>query len=149
MQTAKKHRRAISTFKDSNLFQAAVEHDDAHDIPKHKEESSLDYIFNSSIFYLKYKHDAIEYVLSMRFKKGLDSVPKQNTVVSSLEEDPQFIYCLRIDQVQKHVGFDPYTLVMVSPTKATSFSFYFTASTWTITEVCMVLTVCAFVCKIV
>jgi len=105
---------------------------------KEEEDNCLDYFLDSSTFNQKYECDVIEYVLSMRMKKGLITVPKQNSVLAipnSLAENSQFIYCLRLDQVRKHVDFNPYTLVMVSPSKVKSFAVYFTASAWTITEV--------------
>lgn len=134
--TAKRHRKERAVIEDNKFLQPALEPDDAHNSPK--EISCLDYVLNSPAFNSKYKHDVVKYVLSMRLKRGLDTVPKQQTVLStgrSLDEDSQFIYCLRMDQINKDVGFDPYTLAMVSPAKAKLFSVYFTASVWTITEV--------------
>ena len=134
--TAKRHRKEFPAVKDKKLLQPSLEPDNAHSFPK--EISCLDYVLNSPGFNLKYKHDAIKYVLSMRLKRGLDTVPIQHSVLTtnrSLVEDSHFIYCLRIDQINKDVGFDPYTLAMVPPAKAKSFPVYFTASIWTISEV--------------
>lgn len=124
--TAKKSRKGLPA---NSILQP--------EFSKDEENSSLDYFLDSSTFNQKYECDAIEYVLSMRMKKGLDTVPKQNPVLAIPQslENSQFIYCLRLDQVRKCVDFDPYTLVMVSPSKVKSFAVYFTASTWTITEV--------------
>ena len=135
--TDKRHRKEVPAIKDNKVLQSTLESDNIQDFSK--ETSCLDYTLNSpAAFNLKCKHDAIKYVLSMRLKRGLDTVPKQHAVLTtdrSLNKDSRFIYCLRMDQIKKDVGFDPYTLAMVSPAKAKSFSIYFTASIWTITKV--------------
>ena len=135
MTTAKRHRKEFPPIK-AKCLQPTFEPGSTHDFPK--EISCLDYILNSAEFNLKYKNDAIKYVLSLRLKKGLDTVPKQDvalTTDTSLDKDSQFIYCLKMDQIKTDIDFDPYTLAMVSPARAKSFSVYFTASIWTITEV--------------
>ena len=143
MQTGKKRKEGFQA--NSNLLQSAVGLTSVCDSIKDNNSSSLDYVMSPPTFNLKYKSDVTEYILAMRLKKGLDAVPKQVSVFptrASLEQDSHFIYCLRIDQI-KNVKFDPYTLVMVSPAKAKSFSTYFTASTWSITEVkCQQFVVC-------
>lgn len=134
--TAAKTRKKGSQ-ANSNLLQSAVELTSVRDSTRNNKSSSLDYVMSPSTFNLKYKCNVTEYILAMRLKKGLDAVPKQVSVLptcASLEQDSHFIYCLRIDQIKK-VEFDPYTLVMVSPAKVKSFSTYFTASTWSVTEV--------------
>ena len=134
MATAKKSKKEIAVIKDTSCLQPAFE--SRGDCPK--EISCLHYVLNSPTFNSKCRHDVMKYVLSMRLKRGLDTAPNQNTVLSTSRDsakDSQFIYCLRMDQIKKDVDFDPYILVMVSPTKAKLFSTYFTASMWTITEV--------------
>lgn len=136
--TAKKHRKGFPTIKSNSCLQPTVKLDNTHDIPKDKVKDFLRLNPPTLAFNVKYKSDAAEYILSLRLEKGLDVMPKQDSVLAShtsLEHDSQFIYCLRMDQVKENVEFDPYTLVMVSPDKAKSFSVYCTASVWTITEV--------------
>ena len=128
VEAAKKLKREIAVIKDSRFLQPVFE-------PRDGCSKGLS---NSPAFNSKYKNDVMKYVLSMRLKRGLDAVPSQNTVLATNRdsaEDSQFIYCLRMDQIEKDVEFDPYILVMVSPTRAKLFSTYFTASIWTITEV--------------
>ena len=132
---AKKHKKGLQA--SSNVLQPTTEFISVRDqSTKDNKNSSFDYVMSPATFNLKYKHEVAEYIRAMRLKKGLDTVPKQTSVLptSANLEHSHFIYCLILDQI-KNVKFDPYTLVMVSPAKVNSYSSYFTASTWSITEV--------------
>lgn len=140
-ETKKQLGKSFPAVKDGKFLQTVAKRGTACSFLKDEDDDncSLHYVLNSPTFNLKYKCDAIQFVLSLRAKKSLDTIAKQITVLTSTAhrslEDSQFVYCLRLDQIKQQVDFDPYTLVMVSPAKAKSFSVYFTASAWTITEV--------------